>query len=77
MSFDFRRVAVLAALLGAATGSMGGVGVSPARRSSAPGAFGSGRKRKRAHNPAGSKLWRKHHRVGDEVGRMHSNVRGY
>lgn len=73
MSFDFRRIAAVAAVMGAAMGPLG----APTRRPSTPGAFGSGRKRLRAHNPAGSKLWRKHHREGDSVGRMHNNVRGY
>lgn len=39
-----------------------------------PGAFGRWMQREK---PAGSKLWRKHHRVGDDYGRMHCNVRGY
>lgn len=39
-----------------------------------PGAFGRWMQKP---NPAGSKLWRKHHREGDSYGRMHSNVRGY
>lgn len=45
-------------------------------RNSVPGAFG-GRKRKGPVRSSGSKLWRKHHREGDDVGRMRNNVRGY
>lgn len=76
MSLNFRRIASAAALMATMMPGLGAEVLPNLRGGSTSGAFGS-HKRLPRHRPAGSKLWRKHHRVGEDYGRMHNNVRGY